>query len=422
MDTLSSLERFAADDPTGVRVDADRCVHSFDAFATCRVCVDECPAGALAVNETITFDAERCSSCGACGHVCPTGVFDIRDETENVLRVAARVRREGAVALLCAAHPPIDRGLRPVDAAIVTEGCLAALGPSTYSALAALGVTQIDVYLDACADCPLAPACASIERTLDKARGALRPWLAAEQITAITELPDTPPGEPWAIYLAGEPPVERRRLLNPFAASEGDDLLEALSFDLGEQPGGKRLPTERIRLLSALALLPPAWQMLCPAPLAGQIFQRIGADEGCTMCGACAKACPTGAMALDIDNESNTFHLTHLAAACTGCGACLDLCDPDVLYSRGVPFFSALQAPEDELLAEGRFVRCKRCKSRVVEGALNEMGLCDVCAFRRANPFGTRIPDRIKPLLKRQVRPQKPAQSGYSDASTQTDH
>src|SRR5690606_8485937 len=130
--------------------------------------------------------------------------------TENVLRVAARVRREGAVALLCAAHPPIDRGLRTVDAAIVTEDCLAALGPSAYAALAALGITQIDVYLDACADCPLAPACASIARTLDKARAALRPWLAANQLATITDVSE-PDSKPWAIYLGGERPAEDRK-------------------------------------------------------------------------------------------------------------------------------------------------------------------------------------------------------------------
>lgn len=393
------LERLAGDDRFGVRVYADRCVHSFDAFATCRACVDECPAGALRLNGSIALDEDACTACGACAHICPTGAFEVRDETDNVLRCAARTRDDGAIALLCAAHPPINHGLRPVDAAIVTEGCLAGLGPSAYAGLAALGFTQIDVYLDACAACPLAPACASVERTLDKARGALRPWLPPEQIAAITELPDTLPGKPWTITLAGEPPVERRRLLNPFAAAETDTLLDALSVEVVELPGRKRLPAERLRMLRALALLPPAWQMLCPAPLAGQTFLRIGADDGCTMCGACAKACPTGALALDIDDESKSFRLTHLAAACTGCGACLDVCDPDVLYSRGVPLFNALQSPEDETLAEGSFMRCKRCKSRVIEGALNEMGLCDVCAFRRANPFGTRIPDRIKPLL-----------------------
>jgi len=407
MDVLSTLERFADGAPTGVRVEADRCLHAFDAFSTCRACVDECPAGALSVGETIVLDTQTCLACGACAHVCPVGAFEAPDETQGVLRCAAQAHDEGAIALLCAAHPPIDRGLRPVDVAIVTEGCLAALGPSTYAALVALGVTQIDVYLDACAMCLLAPACASVERTLEKARAVLRPWLAAKQIAAVTEVAEAT-GQPWTIFLAAEPPVARRRLLNPFAASDADAAVDALSVDRIDQPGPKRLPAERLRLLLALAQLPPAESLLCPAPLGGQTFLRIGADEGCTACGACAKACSTGAIALDIDDEAQTFRLSHLAAACTGCDACLHLCDPDVLYSRGVPFFSALQSPQEEPLTAGRFVRCKRCKTRVVEGALNEQGLCEVCAFRRANPFGARIPERARPLLKRPLPPDDP--------------
>src|SRR5690606_27490275 len=136
-----------------------------------------------------------------------------------------------------------------------------------------------------------------------------------------------------------------------------------------------------------------------------RVLFRSGADDGCTACGACAKACPTGAIALENDDETQTFHLIHLPAACTGCDACLHLCDPDVLYSRGVPFFSALQSPEDETLASGHFVRCKRCKTRAVEGALNEQGLCELGAFRGADAFGPRIPERLRPLIQRQMAP-----------------
>ncbi len=227
-------------------------------------------------------------------------------------------------------------------------------------------------------------------------------------------IPPAAPGIPWTVCLAGEPPVPRRRLLNPFATAGIDATLDALSIEAVEQAGPKRIPPERLRLLHALALLPPAGPALCPAPLAGQVFLRIGADSGCTACGACAKVCPTGALSLEIDDDANAFRLAHLAAICTGCDACLHLCDPDVLYSRGVPFFSALQAPADEPVVTGRFTRCKRCKARVSEDSLSAGGLCEVCAFRRANPFGSVVPERVRSLVERQrtdrVPPEGPAQ------------
>lgn len=413
MDMLSALERLAQRDTGGVRLDAERCVHAFDAFATCRACVDECPPGALHLPENggaIALDPAACTGCGACAHACPVGALVARDETPAVLRCAARVKNQGTIALLCAAHPPIDRGVRAVDGAIVLEGCLAELGPSAYVGLVALGFVQIDVYLDACAGCPLAPTQASIERALEKARRALRPWIDEAQIAAITD-GSVASSAPWTVYLAGEPPVPRRRLFHPFATAEIDAALNALSIEAVEQTGPQRIPPERLRLLHALALLPPAGQTLCPAPLAGQVFLRIGADDGCTACGACARACPTGALALEVDDNANTFQLAHLAAICTGCDACLHLCDPDVLYSRGVPFFSALQAPADEPIAAGRFARCARCKARVAEGSLSANGLCEVCAFRRANPFGSYVPERARPLVERQRAPHMPPEN-----------
>lgn len=387
----------------GVRVRAERCVHALDAFAQCRICADECPANALRIDETVVLDPVHCTACGACVHACPVGAFEARDVTHDVLRCASRAGSEGAIALLCAHHPPTEHGAQPVDAAIVIGECLAALGPSVYAGLAALGVTRIDVYLDACADCPLG-ARASIERTLDKARGVLRPWVEAEPIVAITGLADGTTGPRWTVYFADQPPISRRRLLNPFAANDADDRLDALAIDPAALPGPKRVPNERLRLLHALALLPPAGQALCPAPQAGQVFMRVGAEDGCTACGACEKACPSGALDLEIDDHTRAFRLTHLAAICTGCEACLHLCDPGVLYSRGVPFTGALQTPAEEAIATGRFDRCKRCKARVAEGTLTPEGLCEVCAFRRANPFGSQLPPRARSLLERQQR------------------
>lgn len=404
---LSAFDQLAPGAPAGVQVHAERCVHALDAFAQCRICADECPADALRIDETVVLDPARCTACGACVHACPVGAFDAQDMTHDVLRCAARVRSEGAIALLCAHHPPTPHGVRPVDAAIVFGQCLAALGPSAYAGLVALGVTRIDVYLDACADCPLG-ARASIERTLDKARRVLRPWVEAEQIAAITGPADGAPGSRWTVYFADQPPISRRRLLNPFAASDADDRLDALAIDPAALPGLKHIPGERLRLLQALALLPPAGQALCPAPQAGQAFVRIGAEDGCTACGACEKACPTGALGLEIDDHTRAFRLTHLAAICTGCEVCLHLCDPGVLYSRGVPFATALQTPAEEAIAAGRFDRCKRCKARVAEGALTTEGLCEICAFRRANPFGSQIPPRAQSLLERQKRAASP--------------
>jgi len=44
-----------------------------DACTGCGVCIDECPADAMVLeNELVVVDADVCVDCGSCVDVCPT--------------------------------------------------------------------------------------------------------------------------------------------------------------------------------------------------------------------------------------------------------------------------------------------------------------------------------------------------------------
>ncbi len=389
---LEALERFGTEsDRPRVWVDTARCVHSIDVFATCRVCADECPVGAIQVDGTVALDDGACVECGACAHACPVGAFDAPDLATTALRCVSRIPDHRAIELVCANRTVDERSPRPVDAALIVGGCLAALGPSTYAGLFALGVEHVDVCLDACDACP-ANARATIERTLQKARLALRPWDA--QIDVLTT-PDDGPTHIRPVFDANHPPVSRRRLFHPLAEEDADRLVTALVLD-DERASGRKYPApERLRLLNAVRLLPAAAHAMCPAPLAGQIFMQHGIESECSACGACVKACPTSALTLDAHDDTGVFSLSHRAAICAGCGVCIDLCEHGVLAAAGVPFFSALQSGEEAVITAGTFRRCSRCGARMPAGA-GASDLCELCAFRRNHPFGSRIPERMR--------------------------
>jgi NAD-dependent dihydropyrimidine dehydrogenase PreA subunit len=38
----------------------------------CGVCIDECPADAIAEGDIYVIDPELCTDCGSCAAVCPT--------------------------------------------------------------------------------------------------------------------------------------------------------------------------------------------------------------------------------------------------------------------------------------------------------------------------------------------------------------
>jgi ferredoxin len=406
---LDVLERFGAEsDLPRVQVNAGRCLHNINVFATCRVCADECPVDAIQVAGAVALDAEACVECGACAHACPVGAFSAPDLAAALLRTVSRIPDHRAIELACAHRATDERSPRPVDAMLVVSGCLAALGPSTYAGLYALGVEHIDVCLEACDECP-ANARATIERTLQKARLDLRPWEAEIDASAV---PAEGPARPRPVYDTAHPPVSRKRLFHPLAEAEADRILADLLAE-DTTAAGRRFPApERVRLLNALRLLPPAGQAMCPMPLAGQVFMKHSIEAECSACGACEKACPTGALTLDAHDDTGVFRLIHRASICAGCRVCIDLCERDVLEQAGVPFFSALQSGAEAVITSGTFRRCSRCGARIPNGD-GKNGLCELCDFRRKNPFGSRIPERMRARLEnRRARAvQPPAQS-----------
>jgi Na+-translocating ferredoxin:NAD+ oxidoreductase RNF subunit RnfB len=43
----------------------------------CGVCVDECPGGAIRVDDIALVDAALCTGCGACVDACPSGALSM---------------------------------------------------------------------------------------------------------------------------------------------------------------------------------------------------------------------------------------------------------------------------------------------------------------------------------------------------------
>lgn len=390
------FERLADPAAFPIALQPDRCLRSRDRFSDCALCLDACPTHALRWDEALAFDAGACAACGLCLHLCPVGAFSGDAGAAVLLKTAARLGGGRAVELVCARHPQAQTGPGEgeVEVALRVNGCLAALGPSVYASLFALGVTTLAVRLDACRTCPIGQVAPHIRQTLDKARRVLWPLGLDQQIVSVEDEPGLA-GRPRPLYDAAGLPISRRRLLRMVAPPPDSGAVEAfLPADAPAAPPEKRVPAERLRLLAALERLPAAdSQALCPAPLAGQHFARITASEGCTACGVCAQVCPTGALQLEFDDEAARFRLLFAPAICTGCDACLHLCDAGALDRGPVMPFAGLLAAGWTVIAAGDYQRCRKCGARFA-GAAPASGLCPVCDFRRAHPFGQRMPYR----------------------------
>ncbi|GAA4288988.1 ATP-binding protein [Georgenia daeguensis] len=285
-----------------------------------------------------------------------------------------------ALELVCAEHPGASLGDR--RRVVVRLGaCAADLAGHELVELLTLGATDVLVRLDGCDDAGTASA-------------RLRPLVALLQASGADRLhvdggPD-----------AGAPGAADRR---PRGLRRRRAVLDAGHMPLSRRqvmgladPVPRPLPDEdlhpQLRLVAAVRELvdrdtPDAPALAALAGPAAALSAR-----GCTACGVCVRACPTDALALRHSAPSGPAitMLLQDPAACDGCLGCVDLCPQDALAPVGnrswqevldggpVPVQSMATAP------------CERCGTRFPTPSGER--LCPVCAYRRANPFGSFVP------------------------------
>jgi ferredoxin len=378
---LSLAERLAALEVAPIRLHADRCVHARDKSAACDACVRACPADALHLNGSIALDVEACKVCGACLHVCPTGAFEGEDGVVDLLKCVARLEPARVIELACAQHPAPEKGPSDVEAVVRTTGCLAALGPSAYTGLIAMGLQRVSVRLDACAECPISQARTSITAAISTAQQLLALYGLADRVVEISTV-SVRKNRP--VYAAKNPPLSRRGLFRLFAA-EGPRQIARVLTDETDQSKIKSPSPERRRLINTLRHLPAANDS---SALDGLPFAHITANDQCTACGVCARICPTGALKLTM-TEDSTYQLSFTSAACIACDTCVQLCEPTALGRTTATLGEVLSSDAVELRS-GTLRACPKCGAKFAAETGRE--LCSVCEFRRKNPFGSRLP------------------------------
>jgi ferredoxin len=269
------------------------------------------------------------------------------------------------------------------------RGCLAGLGTGTYLALIALGVQEVIVRTDACEACPIGQLYSRIaDQTLQA--GRLLAALGRSESIAEVHAPRPAAHGKRRVSSADAPALSRRDFLR-LGAGTGRALPDWLLKACAEN-GAKRPSADRRCILAAVNVL----AQTTPAPdglaLEGLEFASVSVSrEACTACGACAGACPTGALEFVMDEEARSFRLLFRIQDCIDCQVCVHVCQPQAIKVKQSPGFGQVfHSEERTVLASGELARCERCGIDFAAGSGERF--CSLCNYRRQHPFGAVLP------------------------------
>lgn len=316
--------------------------------AACSACVLACPHGALRrEGGRLVVDGDRCTGCGVCAVACRSGAFALPGASFDGLGAAAGVLVESirrgtpacGVAIACQASrtaPEVGEPwlvLRVPSLEIVTAGWLLQL------AGAAVGARVV-----ACRD-----------KDCERRAGELEGF-----VHAVAEV--------LGFSLEGSAGAGERPSMGP--AKPAPSLSARLEFQEPEAT------TQALAALGAFEPGRPHWR----AAGRGCSLGVVSIDPaGCSLCGVCVGACPTGALAAERDG-AGSLRLSLDSRRCSSCGACVDICPERVMtLHRGLD--STLLAAGRRVMATESTAVCETCRAPL------DTALSPAVLARMAGPY-----------------------------------
>jgi len=264
-------------------------------------------------------------------------------------RACAGVGRCGLCLEACSANAIVTAGSLPAIDAAACTACGACVPHCPHGALRLAGAAgaQVAAQLEA-----LVPG-TDVVFACEKARAEAPPgW-------ALVELPTlalVTPG--WILQTRARGARVRLAPCNGACCAGADDVLalaeRVIDGGAADAAAPITLDEPRATVDAVLRLAPTALLEHAASPLG-----LLACDQDrCTLCGACAAACPTSALRLAEDVDATV--LNHDPAACVACARCVPACPERALaVARGIDA-ARLAVGSFELVRAGREA-CARC-------------------------------------------------------------
>ncbi len=315
----------------------------------CDICLQACPYNAIRFTSKIEVDDSKCKACGLCTHICPAGVFELKDYFQIVEQTRAAIK-EGELELYCYKTKGKKEGQMP---------CLGLLNEGLLLDLITHGAQMIYLNEVKC------PECLS---------NAIRDNLE-QKITSTTKLVDLlshhrkvkiqRSNDQTTTTKSG---YSRREFFSHFR----EVAFKKITFSLIEPkkevtqqiPNYRRLLATAVRKLGQNARIDKEDDVIKKISVNGLPFAQIEVNSTCSLCELCSKFCPTGAL-LKEDNEKEGYLLFNVLN-CTKCGLCKQICPQEAItFASSIEIFGLLYGYHK--LIKHNYIRCPKCERLYLE-------------------------------------------------------
>ena len=325
------------------------CVRFRYRYSECARCLDACPHDAIALSDTgAAIDPDKCRNCALCVSACRTGAFVAANFTPiDMLRQAIKTEH---FSIACAPSGHAADAIVP---------CLGALDASLLAYLEKRRLPTTLLGAARCADCAhgakgAAQLAANLEAVAElRAAAAPDAWLP---IDVVEDAPAAPEAKPRFAS-------DRRHLFRRLFGRGVDEVVAAVE----PKPAAVPVPDKAIRAGAYALTEQRELLQIVAGRKDGQPFQvaihealpalDITIGPGCTVCEACFRVCPTGA--IKITENPGDWTLEFQRDRCVGCAVCLEVCQPHVLDAAAA-FDLTPDQPARPLIRLAK-QRCDRC-------------------------------------------------------------